>query len=575
MRRRLAALLLAATASCSDPAPAPPGPAATLEPVSAQDLRFAAGPEAVATLAVRVRDARGRPVPGVTVRWSSESVGLEPSETLTDAMGEARATWRLGEQVTGALPRRAEAIVTTAAGPRVIGFSARIDAGPVVIATVLRADTLPRRTGLVLEVGQRARFTTFGRDAFGNAVQDAQAAWSTADPSRATVEATTGVVTGVAQGAVRVLAAIPTASPVANATILVVDRLRAREVAVGESWSCALEPAATIACWGARFSGAFAPSDSVIAPPRVAPTLRFDVLAGGAAFACGLDVGGGAAWCWSARDTGVVPPTPAVPVRALAGGNALVSLAVGDAHVCASTAAGAVRCATLRPDVARDTLVAGAAREVALPARALHVTASDSIGCAATGAAALCWTVAADGVGTPTPLAGAGSPVRVEASPTRLCVLDVGGTARCAARSAAGIGEWTSPWTEPTARIAVGTAITCGITRDARLLCVAIGAGGGGLLQRRDFDPPVDRLDAISPDGSGWRAVAVSDAQYIVAAGSAQATPHACGVTGAGRTYCWGANTRGQLGVPNAETCGTRPSIPCAPTPLPVPSARD
>ncbi len=107
-RRTLVAILLAACGESGTPStpapgpmpppPPPPGPA-TIS-ISAGDQQTAASQEPVAVApAVEVRDAQGRPLPGVVVRFSVTGGGglLEGDTPTSDAAGVARvARWRLG-----------------------------------------------------------------------------------------------------------------------------------------------------------------------------------------------------------------------------------------------------------------------------------------------------------------------------------------------------------------------------------------------------------------------------------------------------------------------------------------------
>lgn len=80
-------------------------------------------------------------------------------------------------------------------------------------------------------------------------------------------------------------------------------------------------------------------------------------------------------------------------------------------------------------------------------------------------------------------------------------------------------------------------------------------------------DPTSPRLDRAraTPGDTLWASVAVG-------------AEHACGLTAAGRAFCWGSNAAGQLGTSaRLATCAmpvipaTSPwSVPCAPTPRPV-----
>jgi alpha-tubulin suppressor-like RCC1 family protein len=47
----------------------------------------------------------------------------------------------------------------------------------------------------------------------------------------------------------------------------------------------------------------------------------------------------------------------------------------------------------------------------------------------------------------------------------------------------------------------------------------------------------------------------------------AAGTHASCGITTAGKAYCWGANDAGQLGSPSSESCA---GTPCSRSPLPV-----
>ncbi len=449
----LALLLATMVAGCTDgarppepdpePQPVPvPGPAALLEAVSPQELTLRALADNVSELVMRVRDADRRSVPGLTVRWSepstSSSSRLTATESRTDCIGDARTRWRLGRSVTGVFPARAQATLTTAQGERVIGFTARVEPGPAIVATVVRADTLPRRTGSVLEFGQRVRFQTLGRDEGGNLVVGSPATWSSGDPARAIVDASTGIVTGVRRGAVRIDGALPTASVVPWTTVLVVDPLRARDVAVGENWSCALGLSGTVDCWGARFTAAFMPVDSVVEPRRVAPDPRFTMLRGGTAFVCALASGAVDVWCWRGRETGVAPQPAVVPVRAMSGAP-LVSIAVGDALVCGREASGVARCATLvlRPGTAEE-IAAGPERHVesAVPLRA--IAAADTLACAAADDGVYCWSAAGQGLTPSARLERSAPAADVELSASRVCGVNAAGQPSCADRARLG-----------------------------------------------------------------------------------------------------------------------------------------
>jgi Big-like domain-containing protein len=67
-----------------------------------------------------VEDSFGSPIPGVTVSWSASSAGtVSPASTITDAVGEATASWTVG-------PASGSQTATATATPG--GFSATFTA---------------------------------------------------------------------------------------------------------------------------------------------------------------------------------------------------------------------------------------------------------------------------------------------------------------------------------------------------------------------------------------------------------------------------------------------------------------
>ncbi|MDE2943912.1 MAG: M66 family metalloprotease [Gemmatimonadota bacterium] len=147
----LAALLaLALAAGCGDggepvapPPPPPPAPprAASIEIVSGDGQRGAAGAALPEPVVVRVADAGGSPVAGATVAFAPGAGGgaADPSEVTSDAQGLARTVWTLGE---------ADAQTLTAA----------VAGGPSVRlrASLLKPDDLVRALEVVSGNEQRA-----------------------------------------------------------------------------------------------------------------------------------------------------------------------------------------------------------------------------------------------------------------------------------------------------------------------------------------------------------------------------------------------------------------------------------
>ena len=139
----LAALLLLGIASCSDDPGEPRTPAA-VEPLTASPISATAG--ASVSLAVRVTDKRGDPMPGVAVSWTVLSGDGTISGGASGQDGRAEAVWVLGVQ---AGEQRAQATVE-GAGSALFTVDAEPLTGPAIASiqpAVLRPGITATITG--------------------------------------------------------------------------------------------------------------------------------------------------------------------------------------------------------------------------------------------------------------------------------------------------------------------------------------------------------------------------------------------------------------------------------------------
>ena len=125
--RLLAVLPLLLVAACSDGGTGPGDlpVVGTLQAVDGDAQSGTAGETLAKSLVVKVADAKGRVLPGVSVAWSIESGGGSLDATsVSSAAGLAATHWTLGT-VAGA------ASVRATAGERSVSFSATITPGGV------------------------------------------------------------------------------------------------------------------------------------------------------------------------------------------------------------------------------------------------------------------------------------------------------------------------------------------------------------------------------------------------------------------------------------------------------------
>lgn len=188
----VAAGLLGACRSGTEPEPEPAGPAFNLVAASDTTPDGFAGQALADSLAVQVVDAKGKPVPSATVMWHTNpgSGVLGTTQSLTDTNGRARTSWTLG---TRAIEQRAYASAVTTEGTRTVGFAVPVAPGPTSAITL-------SPTQAFFAVGETRQFVATRVDTYGNSITDRPVAWTSNNMAVATVNAQTGMVTAMSAG---------------------------------------------------------------------------------------------------------------------------------------------------------------------------------------------------------------------------------------------------------------------------------------------------------------------------------------------------------------------------------------
>jgi hypothetical protein len=100
---RIAPLLwLAYSVACRDAGDVEPPQSAEVRVTGGDGQVAFAGHALPAPIVVKVMDAAGEPMPGITVSWRADAGTMSPESSITDAQGEARSSWTLG-QMAGTL----------------------------------------------------------------------------------------------------------------------------------------------------------------------------------------------------------------------------------------------------------------------------------------------------------------------------------------------------------------------------------------------------------------------------------------------------------------------------------------
>ena len=336
------------------------------------------------------------------------------------------------------------------------------------------------------------------------------------------------------------------------------------QIAVGGNHSCAVTAVGGVKCWGEG-----GPLGDGTSFPRFTPVnvvgLASDVAAVSAGYShtCALTVGGGVK-CWGFNAFGQIGDNATayrlVPVDVVGLASGIAAISAGGNHTCALTTGGGVKCwgYNTKGEVGDGTLTQRNAPVdvVGLPSGVSAVATGDAHTCAVTNAGGLkCWGdgfigqlgigVAADNTvpqvvaanPTLTPLTGvlAVAPGRIHT-----CALLVGGAVKCWG-SGAELG-YGSPVNSPTPVDVIGlgagaSAVTAGIAHSCALLAAGIQCWGGNSSGQLGNNSNLYSSAPVSVIGLGTTVTAV-------AVGAA----HTCALTTAGGVKCWGFNVLGALG---------------------------
>jgi alpha-tubulin suppressor-like RCC1 family protein len=335
-------------------------------------------------------------------------------------------------------------------------------------------------------------------------------------------------------------------------------------LSAGSAFTCGHATGDRALCWGDNWFGTLGNGTTASSshPVPVADDLSLVALTAGVVHACGLTPAG-TAYCWGSHS-----PSPSQ----VAGGHRWLSLSAGSFFTCGITSGGQAYCwgsneygqlgngSTDGSSI--PTLVAGGLTFV-------HVSAGEEAACGITsGNVAYCWGLDDEGllgVGgsaqlplcdgwrcSPTPIAVAGGLQLVTVSVGgHACGLSADGAAYCWGENGQGeLGDsalsvepypCNGPCSRTPVRVAggmtfssvsAGHAHTCGVATTGVPYCWGdnhfgqLGTGGAN-----------DRNAPAAVYGSGLVYAAVTAGFW-----------HTCGLTTAGKAYCWGDNGSGELG---------------------------
>ncbi len=551
-------MLLAAAsagAACSDHAV----PATTPVPAGAASIAAVTPTELVdtvthtVTITVRVLGASGAPAANVAVHFAVNASGgtIAPATAGTNGGGLASASWTLAH-TTGT----DTATATVEGQPPVSFVATRVAAAPVSLTLVSgdgQDDSLAAPLAAPLAV--RALDTWgnpvpgvpvhFSVDTGGGALAPAVPHTDSLGLARATW--TLGADTGVQVASASFLDASAAVHAHATAHLPV---LRARALAAGMEFTCAVDLTGHLFCWGNGASGELATGatdDRTIATP-VARDLTFTSVAAGDQDACALSTSGDA-WCWGSNALGADgdgTTTPRAQPVMVPGVPKFVAIAVSYGSACALTRDEAIYCwgaGTAQSGAARVASVSGSAQFASLARSGTTVCAVNVL------AQPFCmdwaWTSGASGPlleWQPMPLGGAPALATMAGDNLQACGVTTDTRTVCwdvTGRGASGRGapSMTATTGDPLVSLSGSYDTICGLTSAGVPWCWGVDAWGrfGVPSAASDTVPPMRAVRMPLPDS--LRVTAIQQGRY-----------HTCAIATTSIVYCLGQDLHGVLG---------------------------
>jgi alpha-tubulin suppressor-like RCC1 family protein/uncharacterized protein YjbI with pentapeptide repeats len=356
-----------------------------------------------------------------------------------------------------------------------------------------------------------------------------------------------------------------------------------KAMATGWGHTCALSSTGAAYCWGRAFSGEIGngSNSGYIWTPTAAtmPTgVTFTSIDAVGSHTCALTTTG-TVYCWGANDYGqigdgsttnrLVPTAVTIP-----GGVTITAIGAGSGHTCALTSTGITYCwgynsngalgngtttsSTTPVAVTMPTGVTFTAIDAGSGGQSCTLTSAGTAYCWGYNASAQLGTCDTINRNVPTRVSGCVPPTptstsTVTSTSTRTAAVTQTPTrtntptkSRTPTNSAT-LVPGSNPWGNFTA-IAAGPLVTCALNSAGNAYCWGNISGGLGNGTTTNSNAPV--------------AVAMPTGVTFTSIGAATGGTHICALTTTGTVYCWGSNSKGQLG--NGTT--TNSSTPVAVT---------